>query len=461
MVTTIMDITQHSAQMSGTAVRTMLSRYGNVKASAFTDMQRDGEEIDLENINDIEKVMKALGIQIRSSKLEMRDFTEVLDELALKWNTLSEVEQNAAATAFGGYRQRNQFQVLMTEWEQVKEATEIAANSAGTADKKYGDYLDSIEAKMQKLQAAWEGFVQNLNASPFLKTMYDGLTWMVEKFDKVLNLVVSLLTALNAFKLPAAISSLRAMFGGGFFGLKSASNIGMLGGVTAISGGATNNTRQLLATYLPRIATGVDRTANAISGQNISGKGLYANTANAFNNKQMLNKSIKDTGVAGRNTYYQTYTDEYDRRMTGKAKYTKKGWIFTDATGVKEDAKHVLSPETIKGLDNRRTRNNILTAHKRGKSYALNDGSIAAYDKTTKSFNALTYDKNGNLVNRPLSAQEQQVLRSQKTQVTKMRVATGVATGAVSGIMAGMSGTNSYFGNVMGGKNIKINDREE
>lgn len=100
MVTTIMDVTQQSAEMAGTAVRSILSRYGNVKAGSFVSMMTEGE--DLEKINDIEKVLGVLGISIRNSKMEMRDMGEVLDELAKKWNTLSSVEQNAVATAFAG-----------------------------------------------------------------------------------------------------------------------------------------------------------------------------------------------------------------------------------------------------------------------------------------------------------------------------------------------------------------------
>ena len=136
MVTTIMDITQQSAEMTGTAIRTILSRYGNVKSGSFVSMMTDGE--DLDKINDIEKVLSALGIEIRESALDMKNIGSILDELATKWVTLSDVEKNAVATAFAGTRQRNQFIVLMDNWKQVEEATEMAENSAGTADEKYG-----------------------------------------------------------------------------------------------------------------------------------------------------------------------------------------------------------------------------------------------------------------------------------------------------------------------------------
>lgn len=100
IVTTIMDVTQQSAEMAGTALRTILSRYGNVKAGAFVNM----DEEDTENLNDIEKVLGQIGIRIRSSASDMRAFDDVLDDLNEKWVSLTDVEKNAIATAMAGKR---------------------------------------------------------------------------------------------------------------------------------------------------------------------------------------------------------------------------------------------------------------------------------------------------------------------------------------------------------------------
>ena len=50
---------------------------------------------DLENINDIEKVLRRLGISIRTSTMEFRALDEVLGEIADKWMEYSSVERNA------------------------------------------------------------------------------------------------------------------------------------------------------------------------------------------------------------------------------------------------------------------------------------------------------------------------------------------------------------------------------
>ena len=95
-LTTMIDVSPQDASSVGNAFRTILARYGNVKATAFTSLVGDSEDIDDANssINDTEKVLGAIGIKIRSSSSDMRDFDDVMDELADKWVTLTDVEKN-------------------------------------------------------------------------------------------------------------------------------------------------------------------------------------------------------------------------------------------------------------------------------------------------------------------------------------------------------------------------------
>ena len=95
-LTTMIDVSQQDASSVGNAFRTILARYGNVKATAFTSLIGDSDDVDDANssINDTEKVLGAIGIKIRSSSSDMRDFDDVMDELADKWVTLTDVEKN-------------------------------------------------------------------------------------------------------------------------------------------------------------------------------------------------------------------------------------------------------------------------------------------------------------------------------------------------------------------------------
>lgn len=213
MLTTIIDITQQDAGSVGNALKTILSRYGNVKAGVFAGMAEDGEDAS-ESINDVEKVLNAIGIQIRLTSTEMRGFDEVLDDLAEKWDNLNDVEQNAVATAMAGVRQRNQFLALMQNYDQYKESLESSRTSSGTADEKYAAVMDSIATSMQRIQTAWESFTQKLQASGFVKGFFKTIAGVVENIDKMLPGIVATLININAKHLPVLGMKIQGLFGG-------------------------------------------------------------------------------------------------------------------------------------------------------------------------------------------------------------------------------------------------------
>ena len=107
LLTTAADITQRSPESIGEAFKTVISRYTNVKAGKFVasveDQQSsDYNEDEYESLNDIETVLDATGIKIRKNAKEFRDFEDVLEEIASKWDSFDQTTQNAIGTALFG-----------------------------------------------------------------------------------------------------------------------------------------------------------------------------------------------------------------------------------------------------------------------------------------------------------------------------------------------------------------------
>ena len=202
-LTTMIDVSQQDASSVGNAFRTILARYGNVKATAFTSLVGDSDDIDDTNgsINDTEKVLGAIGIKIRSSSSDMRDFDDVMKELSERWISLSDVEKNAVSTALAGTRQRNLFNIYMENFSSVEQAQEEAEKASGTAARKMEAYNESIAYSINQLSAAWEGFTQKLEASPAVKGVYKFLTFLVENLDHILQRLIPLIAAFNADKI--------------------------------------------------------------------------------------------------------------------------------------------------------------------------------------------------------------------------------------------------------------------
>lgn len=214
-LTTMIDVSQQDASSVGNAFRTILARYGNVKASAFTSLVGDSEDIDDANgsINDTEKVLNAIGIQVRSSAGDMRDFYDVMEELAEIYPTLDEVTRNAVATALGGTRQRNLLSIMLQNWDQVKESQEEAEKAQGTAAAKMAAYNESVEYSIEQLSTAWETFTQKVAADPIIKGAFDFLTGIIEHLDIITASIGSLIMSLESFKIPTNIRRLGAFFG--------------------------------------------------------------------------------------------------------------------------------------------------------------------------------------------------------------------------------------------------------
>lgn len=133
-----------------TFYNTMLSRMGSIKAGRLSDPETS------EDLSDVEATLSGLGIKLRDSESEFRNFGDVLAEVGGKWESFSSVQQRAIATAFAGTRQQTRFLSLMAGWGKAQEYAEVAAESAGTALEKFSVYEESIEYKTNRMTSAFE-----------------------------------------------------------------------------------------------------------------------------------------------------------------------------------------------------------------------------------------------------------------------------------------------------------------
>lgn len=163
--------------------------------SAGKDTDDDGEKL-----NDVEKALDKLGIKLRNSNKEWRNFEEVLDEVADKWDTFAETERSQIATAIAGTRQQETFRALMNNYDMVSDLAKVAAESTGSASDKMNTYLDSVEAKTNELKATWEQFVLSLGQSDGYKSFLDLCQWLLNNIPTLLGYGTSILTFIVAIK---------------------------------------------------------------------------------------------------------------------------------------------------------------------------------------------------------------------------------------------------------------------
>lgn len=201
------EASQESMSVVGNSLKTILTRLSSIKAGNLELVDEDGTT---QTLSDVEAVFDNIGVPLRNSMNEFRNFGDVLDDLAAKWSSLSSVQQSAVSQVAAGTFQANRFKLLMENYDKALEYEQIALDSSGTAAAKFEDtYLNSIEAKTKSLQAAFEGLSSNLISRDTINGILEATQALVEFLDKT-NLVKGALAgiavggALKGFSLISA-----------------------------------------------------------------------------------------------------------------------------------------------------------------------------------------------------------------------------------------------------------------
>ena len=175
-----------------------MSRYGNVKAGAYNKLNVDSENEDTsEKLNDVERILTKMGISIRKTNLEFKDFDEVMDNIAEKWDTMDNVSKKAIANAFAGIRQQESFLILAENYDKYKGLLEVSENSQGTAERKYQSYKESYAAAKNELTATLERIANSSEISKLLTTLTKQLTGILDFFQGAYKFFPAILSALS------------------------------------------------------------------------------------------------------------------------------------------------------------------------------------------------------------------------------------------------------------------------
>lgn len=176
------ETTQEGMSSVGTSLNAIFSRMGNIKLSRLKDYQNGGEDL-----SNVETVLKGVGISLRDTDGEFKNFGDVLDDTAARWSDFGTVQQRAVAQAFAGTNHMNDFMVLMQQYSKAQEYMQTASDASGTSMEKYGAYTDSFEGKLEGLESTFESLSNTVVNSDFLKGTIDTGTQALEIFDKVTN----------------------------------------------------------------------------------------------------------------------------------------------------------------------------------------------------------------------------------------------------------------------------------
>jgi TP901 family phage tail tape measure protein len=121
MLAVMIETTRESAQNLGSALKSIISRYGEMKVGMTVDSE--GEALDY---NKVDTALQSVGISLKDAQGQFRDFDEVIFELSEKWDSLDSVTQRYIATIMAGNRQQSRFIALVDNWERLDEVAGAA-----------------------------------------------------------------------------------------------------------------------------------------------------------------------------------------------------------------------------------------------------------------------------------------------------------------------------------------------
>lgn len=173
---TITAVTQESGNSAARALRALIL---NIQGSTEIAIDEEtGERWTEDEIRQMAAALGDLNIATREYKdgvEQLRNPMEVIGELSQKHRDglVSEVQLQKVVSALGGKVRSNQLQALISNYDMYQEMLDTYSESVGSADRELDIYLNSWEAKSERLRNSWVQLVASFKADDAVKGLLD------------------------------------------------------------------------------------------------------------------------------------------------------------------------------------------------------------------------------------------------------------------------------------------------
>lgn len=171
----------------GTAYKTISMRI----RGATTDLESAG--LDTEGMAEStaklrEEIMALSGVDIMLDKNNFKSTYDILDELAMKWQSLSDIQQASVTELIAGKRQGNIVSALMQNFDIARETLDTAMNqSEGSAERELSNYQKSMQYSIDTFKAQFQELSTTALDSDFLKGAIDAGTGLLDVLTQIVD----------------------------------------------------------------------------------------------------------------------------------------------------------------------------------------------------------------------------------------------------------------------------------
>lgn len=167
MLSTTISVTRQAPESVGTAYKTIFARMGDLSLGK-TDEDGVG-------LGTVSGQLDDLGVKVLDESNNMRDMGDIVEDVGEKWQGWTRAQQQAAAVALAGKRQYNNLFSLFDNWDSYKSAKNTSENAEGELQKQQDTYMNSVQAHLEQMSAAWEGVYDSILDPDSIKTFADAM----------------------------------------------------------------------------------------------------------------------------------------------------------------------------------------------------------------------------------------------------------------------------------------------
>lgn len=208
MITGGTEITQNASEM-GNALKVLSMRIRGMKG----ELEELGEEY--ENVESISKIQTQIlnqtngAVNIFDKNGNFKSTYEILKGISKVWSDISQVNQAALLETIAGKQRGNQISALIQAFQsgQIEKAYETSVHSAGSAMQEQERWMESLEAKTQQLEAAFQSLSTTVLDSNFLKILADSGITLTNVLDTVIDKIGIIPTIVTGGSIAAFIKN--------------------------------------------------------------------------------------------------------------------------------------------------------------------------------------------------------------------------------------------------------------
>lgn len=164
-IATIESVTREAPEQIGNGLKTLYARFSDLQMGKTLD-----DNVDLGKVT---SQLQAIGVQVMNGD-QMRNVGDIMEDLMSVWQDLDQTQKAAVAQTVAGKYQLSRFEALMNRSDLYNKYKEGSENAQGTMDLMNEKYIDSLQGRLNKIQATVEGIINDLMNSDDLYPFIDG-----------------------------------------------------------------------------------------------------------------------------------------------------------------------------------------------------------------------------------------------------------------------------------------------